>query len=272
MHFKGRGTESNPWWKTGLTVGILSISLVLLLLVVLVEWPKEEQPEVQNPGVIVRIKMPPQIKALAQGKVKSGHNVKKSPGTEPSISKASPPTPPSGEQLGKSLVAENEPGYYKARKGDSLFRIAGHKDVYGDSLKWPSLFRLNMDRLKGMEVTDDFQHKELPEGISLKFVTPREALNNLTKLGQNRWVVNVVSSQNPKEIVPVAITLMKNRYRVYITKVEVKGKEWLRLRAGFFSERQGAARVAKELISMLNAGDAWVVKITKSEQEEFGRF
>jgi septal ring-binding cell division protein DamX len=65
---------------------------------------------------------------------------------------------------------------------------------------------------------------------------------------------------------------MKNGYRVYIANAEVKGKEWMRLRVGFFRDRPKAAAAGKEMVSMLKAGDAWVTKLEKSELEEFGGY
>jgi hypothetical protein len=73
---------------------------------------------------------------------------------------------------------EKGEGFYRVHKGDSLFKIAGLKDIYGDPIKWPSLFRLNMDRLDNIQADDDLEHKELPEGLSLRFVTPHEASEN----------------------------------------------------------------------------------------------
>jgi len=187
-------------------------------------------------------------------------------------------------------------GYYKVKKGETLFRVAGREDVYGDPMKWPSLFRLNMnllggikvaeafelewsrlfelttDRLGGIKVLEDFQHEGLPEGLELRFITEPEAKQNLSTLDPDVWVVNIISSQDSKRIVPPAIILMKNGYRVYIANAEVKGKEWMRLRVGFFKDRPKAAAAGKEIMSILKTGDIWVTKTEKSELEEFGGY
>jgi len=162
-------------------------------------------------------------------------------------------------------------GYYKVRKGDTLSKIAGRKDVYGDTLRWPSLFRLNLDKLSRMNVRGDFEHKELPEGLHLKFVTPEEAKKNLARLDGKPWVVNALSAKTSDEIVPSAVKLIKNGYHVYMTKTKIKGEEWIRLRVGFFETPSKAESVQNDVVSLLNVDGAWVTKIGR-ELERYGGY
>lgn len=181
--------------------------------------------------------------------------------------------PPVAPQPEKQLVAKVKAGYYRVQKGDSLFKIAGRREVYDDPLKWPSLFRLNMHRLEGMEVAKAFEHKEITEGLDLRFVTLRETIENLTKLGRKLWVVNVLSAQTSTSIAPSVVTLTKNGYNVYITKAKLNGKEWMRLRAGFFKNYSEAAKKGEKMMSLLNiAGKPWVVKIADWELNKFGGY
>jgi len=166
-------------------------------------------------------------------------------------------------------------GYYLVHKGDSLFEIAGRKGVYGNPLKWPTLFRLNMDKFVSIEISDDFEHKTLPEGLKLKFVTPQQARKNLSNQTDRLWVVSVLSTQDPRKVVSPAIVLMKLGYRVYITKAMVKGKEWIRLRVGFYKDKAGAISAMESIASVSTipeAADAWVTRIGQSEFEEFGGY
>jgi len=162
-------------------------------------------------------------------------------------------------------------GYYRVKKGDSLSDIAARKDVYDDPLKWPSLYRLNLDTLSHMTIEEGFEHKELREGLYLKFVTPEEAMKNLEKLEDKPWVVNVFSERNFESIAPYAAKLIKNGYHVYITKTNIKGDEWIRLRAGFFETSPKAVSAKKNIESILNIDDAWVVIIGR-ELEEYGGY
>jgi hypothetical protein len=237
---------------------------------------KEDPEEVKAPKVVVPIKKPQQKPAVA---VPAGEEAKKEPEKVASETEEVPAPekkqllPTAGvKQPEKKVEKEKRDGRYIVRKGDTLFKIAGRKDVYDDPLKWPSLFRINMNELGSMEITEDFQDKEIPEGLDLRFVTSREAARNLVESGQKFWVINVLSSQTSKKIVPAAIKLMKNGYRVYITTVTIKGKEWMRLRAGFFKNRSEATEAAEKIKSVFKEDDAWITKIGKMEQERFGGY
>jgi hypothetical protein len=92
-------------------------------------------------------------------------------------------------------------------------------------------------------------------------------------LGQKLWVVNVLSAQTSTSIAPSVITLIKNGYNVYIIKAKVNGKEWIRLRVGFFKDYSEAAKKGKKMMSMLNITDEpWIVKIADWEINKFGGY
>lgn len=166
-----------------------------------------------------------------------------------------------------------EEGHYRIKKGDTLFKIAGRKDVYGDPLKWPSLYRLNLDKLGQLKLTENFQHQALSGGVDLKFVTIRQAAQNLTQLGSQRWAVNVLSAQNSETIIKPALTLMKKGYHVYITKAKVQGRDWLRFRVGFFRDDREAATEGKKILSLLSSNKRfWVVKVPNGELKRFGGY
>ena len=177
--------------------------------------------------------------------------------------------PPQETETAKST----DNGYYRVRDGDTLYEIAGRKDVYDSPLKWPTLYRLNMKILDDMKVTEDFEYETLAEGLDLKLVTPADAAENLLKLGERLWVVNVRSALKTEHVVPTAVRLMNRGYHVYFTKVTVKGKEWIRLRVGFYKDEAAATEVREKIVSYMDATrDSWVTKIPKSELEEFGGY
>ena len=160
-------------------------------------------------------------------------------------------------------------GFYRVQKGDSLSKISERNDVYDNPLKWTSLFRLNIDKFKGAETVRDFQNQELPEGLDLKFVTASEAADNRAKFGNNIYAVNVLSAETSAKIVPRAITLIKNGYTAYICTATVKDKEWMRLRAGFFNSRSEAVAAGKQISSVLEGADMWIVKISNIEIRDY---
>ena len=163
-------------------------------------------------------------------------------------------------------------GRYTVKKGDSLFKIAGSGEVYSDPTKWTSLFRINRGLLNETEITEDFPHRTLPQGLVLRYVTAREAAENLARLGPEVWAVNVLSAQSPEGFVLPAIALMRMGRHVYMDRANVKGKAWTRLRAGFFNTRQKADAAAEEIMSLMGMKRVWVTKIEKEELEEFGGY
>jgi len=163
---------------------------------------------------------------------------------------------------------EAKPDYYRVQKGETLSMVAGRSDVYGDPLKWPSLFRLNMVKLGKLKSIGDIQYAELPQGFELRVVKSDEAIKNLSKAGKEVWVINVLSTQTSKEITFPAVTLVKNGHYAYITKALVKGEDWMRLRVGFFNDRLEAVKAGNAIMSLLNKTDIWVTKLTTDELEE----
>ena len=187
--------------------------------------------------------------------------------------KASIETPPATEQLEEVSIPEVKEGYYITKKGDSLSIIAENSEVYGDPLKWSSLFRLNMEMFDESEIGKDFQDKELSEGLELKFVTSREAEENLKKLGRKRYAIHVLSIQNPATIPPYVSKLIRNGFHTYITEAEVNGKEWTRLRVGFFEDYEEAKRNAEMIEPLLSKTiTLTVVKISEEELDRFGGY
>jgi len=180
--------------------------------------------------------------------------------------------PPETETMEKESAAEEVTGYYIVKKGDSLSSIAGRDDVYGDPLKWPILYRLNMDKLDALEAGEDFLGRELPEGVMLKIITPDEAGRILKRRLNNLWVVNVLSATTKGEIIPSAIRLIRSGYPVYITSAKVKGGDWIRLRVGFFKNKTEADTEGRKIMTVLDIANSWVTKAGKRELEGFGGY
>jgi hypothetical protein len=299
MHFGGDDSSGKPLSLIRLLVAVFCIAVPLFFGAA---CSKEEQKEVQTPRVVVPITNPvreiPQVTLASESKNNESEETPTVVTETVSLEdeERQPGSPSLIEKPEEQAVIKEADGYYKVQKGDSLSKVAGSEDVYGNTLMWPSLFRLNMDRLGGMKVAEafdlkwsslfrlntdrsngfnvleNFEAEELPEGLNLKFVTEKDAKENLAKVAQKIWVVSVISSQNMKSLVPPAITLMKNGYRVYISEARVKGQDWMRLRVGFFSNYEEAAAEGNKIMSLLNEEEAWVSRIAQSELENYGRY
>jgi len=195
------------------------------------------------------------------------------PGTAPKPAadekKVASQEPPATEAKKK---VKDEPGIYLVKKGDTLSSIAARSDVLNDSLKWPILLRLNRDKLGEWAAREDLPDRELPQGTELKVITAREARASLKKATGTLWVVNVLSATTNAEIVPPAVTLVKQGYPVYLVRANVKGKDYLRLRVGFFKNRSEADEVGKKIKEQLSFQDSWSTKAEKEEYEEVAGF
>ena len=224
---------------------------------------KEDPSEVEEARVVMPIRKPMPKPSAPPDQDEAGEEKNRDQGLPPPLPEEQ------SETLGEISAEE---GYYRVQKGDCLIKVAGLEEVYDDPIKWTSLFRMNMDKLDGMEITEDFHNMELPEGLGLKFVTESEAEENLAKLGREVYAVNVLSAETSQKIVPRAITLMKNGYNAYICTATVKGKKWLRLRAGFFKGYTEAVEAGEHIKTILDETDVWVARIKKNELEQFGGY
>ena len=172
----------------------------------------------------------------------------------------------------KEGQGETEKGYYVTERGDSLSKIAGRKDVYGDRLKWPIIYRMNMGVLDGLAKDVTFPNTEIPAGIRLKIASSLEIQENLTKNPKDYWIINVLSAQEEEVIIPDAIRLIRNGYPAYITTADINGKEWMRLRVGFYGQKEVADREGKKLMEILGFTDIWTTKVGDIERGGFGGY
>ena len=108
--------------------------------------------------------------------------------------------------------------------------------------------------------------------VKLKIVTPDEIKNNIEKRANQTWVINILSTTTREEIVAPAITLIKEGYPVYVTNAHVKGKEWMRLRVGFFKSKTEADTEGQKIMLLLNFVKPWTTKIAQDEHEVFAGY
>jgi len=165
---------------------------------------------------------------------------------------------------------EKPKGYYIVKTAESLSRVAARDEVYGDPLKWPILYFYNKDKIGELQLVDGFLDRGLPEGERLKIITPRDAQENLRQRAGCAYAVNVLSARTQKRLISSAIRLMREGYPVYITSAMVKGREWIRLRVGFFQTRLDASLERMKINDLLRIHNSWVTELDQDELEEFG--
>jgi hypothetical protein len=183
-----------------------------------------------------------------------------------------PPETPGADVQEKKVGIVDEPGTYVTKNRESLSEIAARKDVYGDPLDWPILYRTNLDKLADLDQTEDLPGLKLPEATRLKIVTPAEVSENLKRRADDFWVVNVLSTTSGKELITPAIKLIREGYPVYITSARVKGKDFQRLRVGFFKDQGEAETEGRKIMPLLKIAEFWPTKVAKSEHELFAGY
>jgi len=260
-------------------VSMMRIFIVLLFALAACSGEDQQPPQTPPPKVVQPIK--PSVADVEKptttlAEEKKPQAEEKAPMEKPAASPEKPGIVPKPESEDKKAASEkkekDEPGIYVVKKGDSLSSVAARTDVLKDSLKWPILLRLNRDKLGEWAVGEDLPDRELPQGTKLKVITAREARASLKKGTGTLWVVNVVSATTLAEIVPPAVTLVKQGYPVYIVRANVKGKDYMRLRVGFFKNKSEADELGKKIKEQMNFQDSWTAKADKEEYEEVAGF
>jgi SPOR domain len=164
-----------------------------------------------------------------------------------------------------------EKGVARVGEGESLSAFAAREDTCGDSLKWPRLYRLNPQPLSTLRTWKDITEKTLQPGLPLRYLSPADQNEAQSPVEAKPWVVTVLSWQSPGRLAAPAIKLMQGGFHVYIARAEVKGKQWLRLRVGFYPNRSEAMEARKKIREILGNDDSWIARAKKGELEEFGK-
>ena len=202
---------------------------------------------------------------------------KPEPKQEPKkVAQVNPPTEPAPVQPQKTpqtvQSVKTEEGVYVVKESATLPQIAGKKEIYGDPLKWPILFQTNRNVLSAIGVDENLFGKALPLGTQLKIITPKQAQETLKTIDKNLWAINVISVTSNEEIVPSALKLLNNRYPTYITRTNVKGVDYMRLRVGFFKTKTSADTEGKRIVSVLRIKGVWPAKVGEQELAEYGGY
>ena len=284
----------------GLTVGnknTVLLALVAFLAICLAalgcsQRDSEETPKPQK--VVVKIERPPEpveslnqeekgeeqeapdVKNTAMVQAKEGPQAMQGPApTEPvSIETAPEPAQHEGEtqEDTRALQTQNKEGWYLVTGQDTLIIVAGSSQVYSDPYKWPGLLRLNLDKLESSGLTPGLEARELPPGMRLRYLTPREVEQRRTELRGHKWVVNILSDKNSKRISELALKLLKGGIPVYIAKAEIKGEQWLRLRTGFFASAAEAKKMKDKIEETMGLRGLWVAKISDQEFQKYAGY
>jgi len=162
--------------------------------------------------------------------------------------------------------------HYKVKTGDTLVSIAAQEEMYGDPLMWPVLYRRNLKELAELKPAADLPVAILPHGIELLKTTPHEIEENKKNRSGEQWVINVLSTAIHERTANAAIQLVKAGYVVYLTRTKQEGKEWTRVRVGYFKTRAEAEEEGKRIRESLSLPKIWTAKIGKDEFEKYAGY
>lgn len=285
-----QGVANNQDFQAGLGVfysiprgGVMKVSFFLvstscaLVLLLGTSCSNEEAAQVpdRGPKVVKRIIQPPpeEIKNPVTGDEKQAEAKDERVIRAIRVAKKEEAVkPPEPKPLETKEQPEDLTGYYLVKKGDNLSTISARDDVYGNPLNWPILYRHNLDKLGKMEPDPNLPEKDIPTEMKLKIITAEAAKENIIERANKTWVINVMSTTTEEEIVAPAVTLMKEGYQVYVTNARVKGKDWMRLRVGFFESKDEADAEGKKIMAILNFVKPWTTRIGEIEHRKYAGY
>ena len=169
-------------------------------------------------------------------------------------------------------VPKQEKDVYNTKEGDNLMGISGKADIYDDPLKWPFLYRDNSEALSSIKDNNKFYLAPLPANTSLKIVSREKAETNLENRARKYFIINIISSPYLEKLTPLLVKLIDGGHFAYLLKTTVDGKEWFRLRTGFYESRSEANKEGDKIKTLLRIPDIWTVKINEEEFLEFGGY
>ena len=161
------------------------------------------------------------------------------------------------------------------RAGDTLRTVAARKEVYGERMAWPLLFRRNIVLLRSLKLpAGEISTSPLPEGLRL-FVTSSEAARAAASqkaAASSRWFcVNVesVRNENDADLTRKAEKLLLAGYFVYLARHSDTRGRFVRLRVGFFADRVSALAARDAIRGLLKDQAVWIDSPAPGEIGEF---
>lgn len=79
------------------------------------------------------------------------------------------------------------------------------------------------------------------------------------------WAIHVASFTSMDEAQAIAHKLKQSKFNTYITEFNLKGRQWYRVRVGFYASEEEAKVVGKRISRSYNLSGIWTVKPMKQE-------
>lgn len=79
------------------------------------------------------------------------------------------------------------------------------------------------------------------------------------------WAVHIASYTSMGEAQTIVKKLKQDNYNAYVTEFNLKGRQWFRVRIGFYASEKDAKEVGRKISSSYNISGIWTVKPMKKE-------
>ncbi|MBI3398083.1 MAG: SPOR domain-containing protein [Deltaproteobacteria bacterium] len=86
-----------------------------------------------------------------------------------------------------------------------------------------------------------------------------------TEMKYKPWAVHVASYRSMEEAQAIVKKLKQDNYNAYLTEFNLKGRQWYRVRIGFYALEKEAKEIGKKISSSYNISGIWTVKPVKKE-------
>lgn len=79
------------------------------------------------------------------------------------------------------------------------------------------------------------------------------------------WAVHIASYTSMGEAQTIVKKLKQDNYNAYVTEFNLKGRQWFRVRIGFYASEKDAKEAGRKISSSYNISGIWTVKPMKKE-------
>jgi len=107
------------------------------------------------------------------------------------------------------------------------------------------------------------------EEVIKEVIKKEETIKKEEVIKKENWVVHVVSVKTIEQAMIYKERLMAVGFPAYSIRAKVKGEDWVRVRVGFFNNREEAQKAAPEINEkFILKGPYWITKVLKKEMED----
>ncbi len=231
---------------------------------------------------IQRVNLPPENRLriiqdfVGRFSGKMDQTIGKIPGVGTMMDRLRPGEPPPQRRVRSGVYT------HQVRAGENLWRIAKSGELVDTPWEWPTIFAQNRDKM-------DYAFMSAETGAWKVLLEPGQELSVTSGMANNaalenlprKYAVQMLSLEEEKlgRAVQIVGALLKGGRFAYMYRMEVEGKNWYRIRVGFFEDAKTAMGTANSIKQQFRktgwfTQQPWVLKPLmeemRGERLEFG--